>query len=235
MNKVDFGRRASPSVATAFIALFWLGAGTAMGGTSPNQSNREPAAAQRSNPPLPGSRLPEQLPTEPHNAGKRSWMKAGMNNLRQATLLREYNRNQPDVVTLPDNLQYRVRVEGNGPKPKKNDTVEVFFTGTLMDGTVFASAASGGKPAVFNLNEVIPGWQEALKMMPVGSKWQLFVPPELGYGAQGLPPDVGPDALLTYELELVGIKPRAPKKPKANPATDSSADPAAAKPAAAGE
>jgi FKBP-type peptidyl-prolyl cis-trans isomerase FklB len=132
------------------------------------------------------------------------------------------NKNKDGVITLPSGLQYKVLTEGNGPKPTTNDTVVTHYRGTLLDGTEFDSSYTRGQPATFAVNRVIKGWTEALQMMPVGSKWQLFVPSELAYGPNGSPPRIGPNSVLTFEIELQDIK-----KP-------SGADPGAAANAAAG-
>ena len=196
---------------------------SAEAGTSPVHPGREAETAKKTGPGLPGSQLPEHPMTEPHYAGKRSIMKAGMNNLKAGSLLRERNKLDPGVATLPSGLQYRVIKEGEGQVPKKADIVEVYFEGKLVDGTVFASTPRPGKPAAYRLNDVIKGWREALRQMPVGSKWQLFVPPELGYGVQGLPPHVGPGATLIYELELAGIRPGKTGKAADSAKTDGAA------------
>ena len=119
------------------------------------------------------------------------------------------NKTNQDVVCLPSGLQYKILNAGNGPKPGGSDTIQCRFRGTLIDGQEFAES-DPGQPAVFRMGEVIPGWKEALLLMPVGSKWQLFIPPPLAYGEQGagrarLAPKIGPNATLIYELELLAI------------------------------
>ena len=110
------------------------------------------------------------------------------------------------MVTLPSGLQYEVVREGTGAKPKASDTVEVHYHGTLIDGTVFDSSVRRGTPATFGVTQVIPGWVEALQLMPVGSKWKLYIPSELAYGAQGAGGAIGPHTTLVFEVELLGIK-----------------------------
>jgi FKBP-type peptidyl-prolyl cis-trans isomerase len=115
------------------------------------------------------------------------------------------NKTKPGVVTLPSGLQYKVLKAGNGKKPTETDIVEFFYKGTRIDGTEFDSSQSTGNPATFKVSEVIPAWREAFKLMPQGSKWQLFVPPELAYGQRGSA-GIGPYETVIYEIELVGIR-----------------------------
>ena len=116
------------------------------------------------------------------------------------------NKTKEGVVTLPSGLQYKIIKAGNGKKPIGSDTVECHYRGTLINGKEFDSSYSRGEPAAFPVSGVIPGWTEALKLMPVGSKWQLFIPSNLAYGAQGAGADIGPDATLIFEVELLAIK-----------------------------
>jgi FKBP-type peptidyl-prolyl cis-trans isomerase len=115
------------------------------------------------------------------------------------------NRKKPGVVTLPSGLQYRILVKGTGRIPALTDTVVCHYRGTLTDGTEFDSTNARG-PATFAVNGVIRGWSEALQLMPVGSKWQIFIPTELAYGAQGSGDLIGPGAALVFEVELLSIK-----------------------------
>ena len=118
------------------------------------------------------------------------------------------NAKQGGVVTLPSGLQYTVLKEGTGPKPKLDDVVEARYRGTHIDGTEFDGTEPGGEPAAFPLRGVVPGWQEALPLMAVGSKWRIWLPPDLGYGDAGSPPAIEPNEVLVFEIELVGIRPR---------------------------
>jgi FKBP-type peptidyl-prolyl cis-trans isomerase len=120
------------------------------------------------------------------------------------------------VVTLPSGLEYKILTPGTGPKPTPADTVVCNYRGTFLDGSEFDSSYKRGQPATFAVNGIIKGWSEALQLMPVGSKWQLFVPPDLAYGERGAPPVIGPNATLIFEVELVSIQP--PAKPEAPPA-----------------
>jgi FKBP-type peptidyl-prolyl cis-trans isomerase FklB len=115
------------------------------------------------------------------------------------------NKSKPDVVTLPSGLQYKVITAGTGPKPTANDTVACNYRGTLLDGKEFDSSAKHNGPATFPVNGVIKGWTEALQLMPVGSKWQLFVPSDLAYGDRGAGEDIAPGSTLIFEVELLSI------------------------------
>jgi FKBP-type peptidyl-prolyl cis-trans isomerase len=118
------------------------------------------------------------------------------------------NAKQPGVVSLPSGLQYTVLKEGAGPKPTLADVVEAHYRGTHIDGTEFDGTEPGGEPAAFPLRGVVPGWQEALPLMSVGSKWRVWLPPDLGYGDAGSPPAIEPNEVLVFEIELLGIKPQ---------------------------
>jgi len=116
------------------------------------------------------------------------------------------NKGKEGVVALPSGLQYKILKAGDGKTPTASDTVECNYRGTLLDGTEFDSSYRRGEPAKLTLSAIISGWREALKLMPVGSTWQLFVPPELAYGERGNGRDIGPNATLVYEMELLAIK-----------------------------
>jgi len=117
------------------------------------------------------------------------------------------NGTKEGVVTLPSGLQYRVLKEGAGKVPSDDDAVQVHYRGTHIDGTEFDSSHKSGKPATFKVKGgIIPGWKEALMRMPVGSKWQLFIPPRLAYGERGLGSVIGPNETLVFEVELLSVK-----------------------------
>jgi len=116
------------------------------------------------------------------------------------------NKKKEGVVTLPSGLQYKILKAGNGNMPTGADTVECNYRGTLINGTEFDSSYRTGKPAAFRVSGVIPGWTEALKLMPVGSKWQIFIPPHLAYGERGAGQVIGPNSTLIFEIELLAIK-----------------------------
>jgi FKBP-type peptidyl-prolyl cis-trans isomerase FklB len=119
------------------------------------------------------------------------------------------NAKKEGVTTLPDGLQYKVLTAGTGPSPKATDTVKTHYKGRLIDGTVFDSSIDRGQPATFGVKQVIAGWTEALQKMKVGDKWELYIPSDLAYGLRGSPPAIGPNAMLIFEIELLGIEPPA--------------------------
>lgn len=126
------------------------------------------------------------------------------------------NGKKEGIVTTPSGLQYKVLKQGNGPSPKATDVVRTHYQGTFLNGKVFDSSIKRGEPATFAVNEVIPGWTEALQLMKVGDKWQLFVPSNLAYGPQGSQGVIPPDSTLLFEVELLeivnpGAAPKAPK------------------------
>jgi FKBP-type peptidyl-prolyl cis-trans isomerase len=119
------------------------------------------------------------------------------------------NKSKDGVVTLPSGLQYKILTAGTGPKPTASDSVKCNYKGTLIDGKEFDSSYKRGQPATFAVGQVIKGWTEALQLMPVGSKWQLFVPSSLGYAERGAGAEIGPNATLIFEVELLSIEEKA--------------------------
>jgi FKBP-type peptidyl-prolyl cis-trans isomerase FklB len=116
------------------------------------------------------------------------------------------NAGKPGIVELPGGIQYEVIKEGSGAKPGPTSEVTCHYHGTLIDGTVFDSSVQRGSPASFPLNRVIKGWTEALQLMPLGSKWRLFLPPAMAYGDRQVGAVIGPNSTLIFEVELLGIK-----------------------------
>jgi FKBP-type peptidyl-prolyl cis-trans isomerase FklB len=116
------------------------------------------------------------------------------------------NKGKEGVVTLPSGLQYKILTAGTGPKPTASDSVVCNYRGTLINGTEFDSSYKRGQPATFGVGQVIKGWTEALQLMPVGSKWQLFIPASLAYGERGAGAEIGPDSTLIFEVELLSIQ-----------------------------
>jgi len=137
------------------------------------------------------------------------------------------NKSKEGVQTLPSGLQYKVLKAGAGPKPAGTDKVSCNYKGTFLDGKEFDSSEKhGGKPVTFGVSEVIKGWTEALQLMPVGSKWQLFVPSDLAYGPRGAGQEIGPNTALIFEVELVSIEPKTADKTDATkPAANEAAKP----------
>lgn len=128
------------------------------------------------------------------------------NNLKEGEAFLEENGKKDGVVTLPSGLQYEVLQEGSGVTPKATDKVKCHYHGTLLNGQVFDSSVQRGDPAVFGVNQVIKGWVEALQLMSVGSKWRLYIPSELAYGAQGAGNSIEPNSALIFDVELLGIE-----------------------------
>lgn len=116
------------------------------------------------------------------------------------------NAKRPEVKVTASGLQYQIIKEGEGESPKATDKVKVHYTGCLIDGKVFDSSVQRGEPAVFGVNQVIPGWVEALQMMKPGAQWRLFIPSNLAYGANGAGPLIGPDTALIFDVELISIE-----------------------------
>jgi len=129
-----------------------------------------------------------------------------IDNVAQGTKFLEANKVKESVVTTASGLQYKVIRAGDGKVPTLTDTVECNYRGTLLDGTEFDSSYKRGQPMTVAVASVIPGWKEALQKMPVGSKWQLFVPAGLAYGARGAGSSIGPNATLIFDIELLAIK-----------------------------
>ena len=136
------------------------------------------------------------------------------------------NAKKEGVVVLPSGLQYKMIHAGTGPRPAASDVVRCHYRGTLVDGTEFDSSYRHGQPATFALGEVISGWREAIQLMPVGSRWQVFIPPDLAYGERGIPGPKGtgyrvpPSAALVFEVDLLGISAPGVEQPSTSASRD---------------
>ena len=130
----------------------------------------------------------------------------GEQNQKEGDAFLAENTKKDGVVTLPSGLQYKVMTQGTGPKPAATDTVVCNYRGTLLNGQEFDSSYKRGQPATFPLNRVIKGWTEGVQLMPVGSKYQFFIPSALAYGPSGAGGVIGPNATLIFEVELVSIQ-----------------------------
>jgi FKBP-type peptidyl-prolyl cis-trans isomerase len=137
---------------------------------------------------------------------------AGEANKKEGEAFLAANKAKDGVVTLPSGLQYKILTQGTGPKPTATDSVVCNYRGTLINGTEFDSSYKRGEPATFPVNGVIKGWTEALQLMPVGSKWQLFVPSDLAYGERSPGPEITPDSTLIFEVELLSIQNKSEDK-----------------------
>lgn len=125
--------------------------------------------------------------------------------IEQGEMFLKINKERPGVVALKSGLQYEVLKSGNGRQPKATDQVRCHYEGRLVDGTLFDSSIERGEPAVFGVNQVIQGWVEALQLMREGDKWKLFIPYQLGYGAQGAGGAIPPYSTLVFEVELLQV------------------------------
>jgi FKBP-type peptidyl-prolyl cis-trans isomerase len=141
------------------------------------------------------------------------------NNKKDGAAFLAANATKEGVVTLPSGLQYKILTAGTGPKPLATDSVVCNYRGTLLDNTEFDSSYKHGQPMTFPVGGVIKGWTEALQLMPVGSKWQLFVPADLAYGERPQGPG-GPNATLIFEVELLSIQPKTPAPASPGPAAN---------------
>jgi FKBP-type peptidyl-prolyl cis-trans isomerase len=139
---------------------------------------------------------------------------AAVSNKNEGDAFLAANKAKEGVVTLPSGLQYKILKEGTGPKPTTTDKVVCNYRGTLINGTEFDSSYKRGQPATFPVTGVIKGWTEALQLMPVGSKWQLFIPSNLAYGEQARSAEIGPNSTLLFELELISVEDKTPAPDK---------------------
>ncbi len=151
----------------------------------------------------------QEVQTEVQKQQQEKTQKVAAANKTEGEAFLTANKSKDGVVTLPSGLQYKILTAGTGPKPTASDSVKCNYKGTLIDGKEFDSSYKRGQPATFAVGQVIKGWTEALQLMPVGSKWQLFVPSSLGYGERGAGAEIGPNATLIFEVELLSIEEKA--------------------------
>ncbi len=171
------------------------------------------------------------LQTHMHQVQDDKAKQVGDTNKKEGESFLASNKSKEGVVTLPDGLQYKILTPGTGPKPTTADSVVCNYKGTLINGKEFDSSYKRGQPATFPVGQVIKGWTEALQLMPVGSKWQLFIPSELAYAQKGAGADIGPNATLIFEVELLSIQAKptaAAPAPTAAPTANSMPPPTGA-------
>ena len=133
---------------------------------------------------------------------------SGEKNVKEGEAFLAANAKKEGIKTTASGLQYKVLKSGTGPSPKATESVKVHYQGTLIDGTVFDSSIERGEPVTFGVGDVIPGWTEALQLMKVGDKWQLFIPSKLAYGERSAGPKITPNSTLIFEVELLSIEPK---------------------------
>ncbi len=158
-----------------------------------------------------------EVQTEMRKKQQEEMQAAGEASKKEGAAFLAANKMKDGVVTLPSGLQYKILTQGTGPKPTASDSVVCNYRGTLLNGTEFDSSYKRGEPATFPVSGVIKGWTEALQLMPVGSKWQLFIPSDLAYGERSPAPEIGPDSTLIFEVELLSIQNKSGDQPPAAP------------------
>src|SRR5208282_1746500 len=156
-----------------------------------------------------------EMQKQVHEQQQAKTQQAAEGNKKEGDAFLAANKGKEGVVTLPSGLQYKVVTAGTGPKPTTSDSVVCNYRGTLINGTEFDSSYKRGQPATFPVTGVIKGWTEALQLMPVGSKWQLYIPADLAYGDRGAGPDIAPGSTLVFEIELLSIGEQKKDKDKA--------------------
>lgn len=197
---LNFGRNLKREGVELNVELFVEGMKTAMSDAKPKWTNEELSAAMKS--------FEQILATQA--AEKKA--SAGAKNLKEGKEFLETNSKKEGVKTLPSGLQYEVVEAGKGESPKSTDEVRTHYRGKLINGTEFDSSYERNEPAVFPVDKVIKGWTEALQLMKVGDKWKLYIPSDLAYGENGSPPVIGPNSVLVFDIELLGIEGTEPKE-----------------------
>lgn len=186
------GKRMTNDLPDLEVDSFIKGVRDAVGGAAPLMTDAEV------------SQLLSEYQYEQQQKQMEELQKVSEENKKKGSEFLAANKEKEGVVTLESGLQYKVIQEGKGVQPGPNDTVKVHYTGTLIDGSVFDSSVERGSPVSFPVNGVISGWTEALQLMPTGSKWQLFIPSDLAYGANGNR-SIGPNETLLFEVELLEV------------------------------
>jgi FKBP-type peptidyl-prolyl cis-trans isomerase len=153
-----------------------------------------------------------EMQKQVHEQQQAKAQQAAEGNKKEGDAFLAANKSKEGVVTLPSGLQYKILTAGTGPKPSTSDSVVCNYRGTLINGTEFDSSYKRGQPATFPVTGVIKGWTEALQLMPVGSKWQLYVPADLAYGDRSPTADIGPGSTLIFEIELLSIADKSKEK-----------------------
>jgi FKBP-type peptidyl-prolyl cis-trans isomerase len=166
-----------------------------------------------------------ELQADLHKRQEQEMQQLAETNKKEGEAFLAANKTKAGVISLASGLQYKILQEGTGPKPTAADTVTVNYRGTLLDGTEFDSSYKRGQAASFPVGGIIKGWTEALLLMPVGSKWQLFIPPELAYGPRQAGPSIGPNSTLLFEVELLSIQAKPAGAPAPAPAAKPTAKP----------
>jgi FKBP-type peptidyl-prolyl cis-trans isomerase FklB len=191
---IDFGRRLRHQGADVHLELLIQGLKDALTGTPASLTEKEIRAALK------------EAQSELRRKQSALRREKALKNKEEGEAFLAANQAREGIVTLESGLQYKILESGHGPKPTLDDTVVCHYRGTALDGTEFASSYASNQPATFKVKRVINGWKEALQLMPVGSKWRLFIPPKLAYGERGAGPGVGPNATLVFDVELITIK-----------------------------
>lgn len=190
---LDMGRNLAPAKDHMDMDAFQRGLEDAMNGRDPALGQDEIQTAMQA------------FGREVMEAQQAARAAAGDKNKAEGDAYLAENGQKEGVTTTESGLQYEVLEQGDGPTPTKDDRVRINYKGTTIDGKVFDSSYDRGEPAEFAVANVVPGFSEALQLMPVGSKYRVVIPPDLGYGAQGAGADIGPNATLIFEIEMLGI------------------------------
>ncbi len=191
---LNFGRAIARDNVPVDTALIAAGIADALSGAKPKLTDEEVQATM------------QELQKQMQARAEAELKEAGAKGIKEGEAFLAANKVKPGVKTLASGLQYKVIKSGTGATPKATDTVKTHYKGTLVDGTEFDSSYKRGEPATFPVNRVIPGWTEALQLMKEGDKWQLFIPSELAYGANGRPPTIGPSQTLLFDIELIEVQ-----------------------------